>query len=267
MYSARKNELPVPRLAADSQLWRLRDGKGRLRTFQRWAELGRVPAQTPLLELRIKHPAVSVWLTLFDGLGFNNLLSNALKFSPKGGTIRVHLREEAGRAVFEVSDEGRGISQEFLPYVLQMFRQAVPATKRGEGDLGIGLAMVKNLSELHGGGVEVESAGEGRGATFRVFLPLQQSGEFASPEAEATAGADGSLTALRVLLVDDIEDALESLRFLLEQRRTGFSVPLRGRTRSVPAREMHRVIRCAHHFASVVWALDKLRPLASPSCV
>jgi two-component system CheB/CheR fusion protein len=145
-----------------------------------------------------------------------NLLSNALKFSPKGGTIRVRLREEAGRAVFEVSDEGRGISQEFLPYVFQMFKQAVPATKRGEGGLGIGLAMVKNLSELHGGGVEVESAGEGRGATFRVFLPLQQTGEFASLEAEATAGASRSLTGLRVLLVDDMEDALESFRFLLE---------------------------------------------------
>ena len=145
-----------------------------------------------------------------------NLLSNAVKFSPPGGTVSVRLREERGHAVFEVSDSGRGITPEFLPHVFQMFKQASSVTKRGEGGLGIGLAMVKSLSELHGGRVEAESGGDGQGATFRVFLPLHRSSDFAPLEAGIIDGETGSLAGLHVLLVDDTEDALESFHYLLE---------------------------------------------------
>jgi len=143
-----------------------------------------------------------------------NLLSNAIKFSRPGGTIRVRLREQSGQAVFEVSDNGRGISAEFLPHVFQMFKQADSATRRGEGGLGIGLAMVKSLTELHGGHVELDS-GEGRGATFRVLLPLHQSSDFAALDSGDSA-APSSLAGLRVLLVDDTQDALETFQYLLE---------------------------------------------------
>jgi len=144
-----------------------------------------------------------------------NLLSNAIKFSRAGGTIRVRLREQSGQAVFEVSDNGRGISAEFLPHVFHMFKQADSATRRGEGGLGIGLAMVKSLTELHGGQVELNSGGEGRGATFRVMLPLHQSSDFAALDSGDSA-EPSSLVGLRVLLVDDTEDALETFRYLLE---------------------------------------------------
>jgi len=145
-----------------------------------------------------------------------NLLSNALKFSQPGGIVKVRLREEAGAAVFEVSDDGRGISQEFLPHVFQMFNQANPVTTRGEGGLGIGLAIVKSLTELHGGEVQVESEGEGKGATFRVRLPLYQSTEFAPSAGPVYAVDEKVLLGLRVLLVDDMEDLLTTFQFLLE---------------------------------------------------
>ncbi len=91
--------------------------------------------------------------------------------------------------MLEVSDDGRGISPEFLPHVFEHVPQAGPVTKRGEGGLGIGLAMVKSLSELHGGRVEVESAGEGKGATFRVFLPLHESSDFVPLDPASRAAA------------------------------------------------------------------------------
>jgi two-component system CheB/CheR fusion protein len=145
-----------------------------------------------------------------------NLLSNALKFSPAGGTIRVALGARGECAVLEVSDNGRGIPAEFLPHVFEMFRQAGSVTKRGEGGLGIGLAMVKSLSELHAGHVEVESAGEGKGSTFRVFLPLHESSDFAPLDDGTAAARPDDLAGLRVLLVDDTEDALETFGYLLE---------------------------------------------------
>ena len=120
-----------------------------------------------------------------------------------------------------VSDSGRGIDPEFLPHVFQLFKQADSTTRRNEGGLGIGLAMVKSLSELHGGRVEAESGGRGAGSTFRVFLPLHQSSDFA-PLDPSHAMAPEELAGLRVLLVDDTDDALETLSYLLEH--AGFVV-------------------------------------------
>ena len=150
-----------------------------------------------------------------------NLLSNAIKFSPPGGTIQVKLAARGDEAMLCVSDSGRGIDAEFLPHVFQLFKQADSTTRRNEGGLGIGLAMVKSLSELHGGRVEAESGGRGAGATFRVLLPLHQSSDFA-PLDPSRAMSPEELAGLRILLVDDTDDALETLSYLLEH--AGFVV-------------------------------------------
>jgi PAS domain S-box-containing protein len=101
-----------------------------------------------------------------------NLLSNAVKFTPEGGRVEVRLARAGSHAELSVSDTGVGITPDFIPYVFDRFRQADPSTTRAHGGLGIGLAIVRHLAELHGGEVSAESAGEGRGATFRVRLPL-----------------------------------------------------------------------------------------------
>ena len=144
-----------------------------------------------------------------------NLLSNAIKFSRKGGAIIVRVARAGEEALFEVTDSGRGIAPEFLPHVFEMFKQAEAPTTRGEGGLGIGLALVKSLAELHGGRVAAESTGPGRGATFRVWLPLHQSTDF-SPLDGSPSGPKRSITGARVLLVDDAADTLETFGYLLE---------------------------------------------------
>ncbi|HEY0101501.1 MAG TPA: ATP-binding protein, partial [Pyrinomonadaceae bacterium] len=102
-----------------------------------------------------------------------NLLSNAVKFTPVGGRVEVSLkRAGAHEAELVVSDNGTGISQDFLPHVFEHFRQADGTSTRSHGGLGLGLAIVRRLIELHGGTVKAESAGEGHGATFRIRLPL-----------------------------------------------------------------------------------------------
>ena len=146
-----------------------------------------------------------------------NLLSNAIKFSRSGGSVTVRLSHDAEEALLEVSDTGRGISPAFLPQVFDMFRQADAATTRKEGGLGIGLALVKNLVELHGGRVAAESQGRGRGSTFRIWLPLHQRTDFVP--LDAGAGGDESrrtVAGQRVLLVDDTPDMLETFGYLLE---------------------------------------------------
>jgi signal transduction histidine kinase len=100
-----------------------------------------------------------------------NLLRNAVKFTPKGGRVDIRLREQASQAELSVSDTGEGISAEFLPYVFDRFRQVDSTTSRAHGGLGLGLAIVRHLVDLHGGTVLAASEGEGKGATFTVQLP------------------------------------------------------------------------------------------------
>jgi signal transduction histidine kinase len=102
-----------------------------------------------------------------------NLLSNAIKFTPKGGSVQAVVRRTDSHVEIAVSDTGVGISSEFLPHVFEQFRQQDAGTTRRHGGLGLGLAIVRHLVEQHGGSVRVESEGEGRGATFRVFLPTR----------------------------------------------------------------------------------------------
>ncbi|HYO99217.1 MAG TPA: HAMP domain-containing sensor histidine kinase, partial [Pyrinomonadaceae bacterium] len=101
-----------------------------------------------------------------------NLLSNAVKFTPEGGRVEVSLKRAGEQAEIVVKDNGVGISPDFLPHVFEHFRQADSTSTRTHGGLGIGLAIVRRLIELHGGTVTVESEGEGRGAAFLIRLPL-----------------------------------------------------------------------------------------------
>jgi signal transduction histidine kinase/CheY-like chemotaxis protein len=153
-----------------------------------------------------------------------NLLSNAVKFTPRGGCVRVELHVVDPNVEIVVSDTGNGIKPDFLPFVFERFRQADATTTRAYGGLGLGLAIVRHLVELHGGDVHVESPGEGRGSTFTVRLPLPFSYE-RHPEANViTAPARVSLPVtdvserldgVRVLVVDDEQDTCELLSSML----------------------------------------------------
>ena len=157
-----------------------------------------------------------------------NLLSNAIKFTPNGGKVDVFVTREESHLEFIVTDTGQGISPEFLPFVFERFRQADSTATRTHGGLGLGLAIVRHLAELHGGMVYAESAGPGLGATFSVRLPVQVSRAVASTTDKETPGAvDGpaspvfdcplSLKGLDVLIVDNESDALELMKTVLRE--------------------------------------------------
>ena len=162
-----------------------------------------------------------------------NLLSNAIKFTPEGGRVQIQLLQGIDHIKIQVSDTGKGISADFLPHVFDYFRQADNTITRNYGGLGLGLAIVRHLVELHGGTVEVMSAGTGKGATFTVTLPLMPAPDSASPSAGATQNhlADkkssplesfSSLKGFKVLVVDDAADARELMTEAL--RRYGAKI-------------------------------------------
>jgi len=149
-----------------------------------------------------------------------NLLSNAVKFTPKGGRVQVQLQRVNSQVAITVSDTGMGIGAELLPHIFERFRQGDSSSTRPHGGLGLGLALVRSLAELHGGTVFAESAGEGRGATFEVRLPLM----LARPGTETARAAlvqssslspGPSLAGIRVLVVDDDPTAVELNRKIL----------------------------------------------------
>jgi PAS domain S-box-containing protein len=146
-----------------------------------------------------------------------NLLSNAVKFTPEGGQVNIRLERLEGRAHITVSDTGQGIAPDFLPYVFDYFRQANAATTRKFGGLGLGLAIVRHLVELHGGTVRAESAGEGQGATFTVRLPLMPTPLKANPD-ERLPEQSLDLNGIKILVVDDETDSRELVAFLLEEQ-------------------------------------------------
>ena len=160
-----------------------------------------------------------------------NLVSNAVKFTPKGGSVDVTSRREQSSLQIQVSDTGQGIRAELLPLVFDRFRQADSSTRRRFAGLGLGLSIVKHIVEAHGGTVNAESPGEGKGSTFTVRLPIravqQITEESGEGERVSTAREDATgiparvplvrLDGLRVLVVDDEADARRVLVMVLEQ--------------------------------------------------
>jgi signal transduction histidine kinase/CheY-like chemotaxis protein len=149
-----------------------------------------------------------------------NLLSNAVKFTPEGGRIEVLLDRIDSHARITVKDTGQGIDPEFLPHVFDRFRQGDCSTTRGHGGLGLGLAIVRHLVELHGGTVHAESAGEGLGASFSVVFPLMAVRIDATGLAQSASNYGGqtpALKGLRVLVVDDEADARQIIATVIEQ--------------------------------------------------
>ena len=161
-----------------------------------------------------------------------NLLSNAVKFTNKEGRVQVSLQRKNSHVEIQVSDTGRGISPEFLPYVFDRFRQADSSISRMHGGLGLGMAIVRHLVELHGGTVQAQSPGEGQGTTFTVELPMVAaygSGRIVEDDDDVdnsgTATNQGglepspSLEGLTILVVDDEADARDLLTVVLEARQ------------------------------------------------
>jgi signal transduction histidine kinase len=156
---------------------------------------------------------------------FWNLLSNAVKFTPRDGRVVIRLRRESGDAVVSVEDTGIGISADFLPYVFDRFRQADGTATRRHGGLGLGMAIVRYLVELHGGTVRVESEGENRGATFTAALPIRVPELIAEsadvddhePDEPERDARHPQLEGLRILVVDDDRDSRTFLVTLLEE--------------------------------------------------
>ena len=151
-----------------------------------------------------------------------NLLSNAVKYTQRGGAVELSLRpvDGHGQVALEVRDNGRGITPEFLPHVFNRFSQADSSFSRSSGGLGLGLSIVKNLTEMHGGTVSVHSEGENRGSTFTVTLPLQPEApaSIEAPTGRASQVDVPDLQGLSVLLVEDEADARELLSLLLRRR-------------------------------------------------
>jgi PAS domain S-box-containing protein len=163
-----------------------------------------------------------------------NLLSNAVKFTNEGGRIEARLARVGHHIEIAVSDTGIGIERRFLPYLFQRFRQADSANTRKYGGLGLGLAITRHIVELHGGGVSASSPGAGRGATFRIKIPLASSSrpsasaesaqlesrqartEAPQTKAREAAGARQRLDGVRVLLVEDDPDTLEVLKYIFD---------------------------------------------------
>jgi PAS domain S-box-containing protein len=145
-----------------------------------------------------------------------NLLSNAVKFTEHGGQVTLGLSTENRSVVLAVTDTGQGITPGFLPQIFERFKQADPSSSRRHGGLGLGLALVKELVELHGGSVSVTSAGPGEGSTFRVRLPAKSSVDRSAdrgsrPVVTAAPAASGSLNGVRILVVEDDPDSAEIL--------------------------------------------------------
>ena len=144
-----------------------------------------------------------------------NLLSNAVKFTDVGGAIEVHLDMSHTEACLTVKDTGRGIEAAFLPHVFERFRQGDASSTRRHGGLGLGLALVRDLVELHGGAVSAQSDGEGKGATFTVRLPTMAVTSVSADGGRATGPGPRALMGIRVLLIEDEPDSRDLARAAL----------------------------------------------------
>lgn len=156
----------------------------------------------------------------------SNLLSNAVKFTPKNGQVKVALSQMEMGVEIKVSDNGAGVPSDFLPHVFERFRQGDSTTTRTQGGLGLGLAIVHHLVELHGGTVCAESDGPGKGTVFTIRLPVRRSSERLRATGAATVAPLPTLSGIDVLVVDDELDARELLRAVLS--KSGANVTVAG---------------------------------------
>jgi CheY-like chemotaxis protein len=144
-----------------------------------------------------------------------NLLNNAARYTPDPGTVSITLREEGGLAVVRVRDTGRGIDQQTMPRIFDMFVRGASAAERTSGGLGVGLALSRRIAELHGGTLEAASAGENKGAEFTLRLPLAPTAQVEKPQQPLAPQPDAGLPRRRILIVDDNVDAATTLDLLL----------------------------------------------------
>ena len=150
-----------------------------------------------------------------------NLLSNAVKFTDTGGVVTVALGTHGGQVVLTVTDTGQGIDARFLPHVFERFTQSDSSASRRHGGLGLGLALVRELVELHGGTVRVASGGAGAGTTFTVALPSRVEGMVNAPSRRELVERPSNLDGIRVLIVEDEHDAREILSRSLQEFGAG----------------------------------------------
>ncbi|MGH8193105.1 MAG: hybrid sensor histidine kinase/response regulator [Woeseiaceae bacterium] len=167
-------------------------------------------------ELTVSLPSRTVWLNadltrMAQAVG--NLLNNAAKYAPEGSRIRLSAERQGKEAVVRVRDTGIGIPHEMLAHIFEMFGQVDTTQERSRGGLGIGLTLVKNLVEMHGGTVAVHSDGVGRGSEFVLRLPVAK--DTARPSSEQRLGEPSLVDPRRILVVDDNLDSAESLALLL----------------------------------------------------
>jgi CheY-like chemotaxis protein len=170
----------------------------------------------------------------------NNLLSNASKYTPEGGSVHVAIALEGGQAVLSVRDNGVGIEASLLPRVFDLFEQGSRTLDRSQGGLGVGLTLVQRLVKLHEGRVEAHSAGPGQGAEFRVYLPFKPAPPAVPLSDKPVALADSAKVPRRVLLVDDNVDIVES---------TADMLAMAGHT-----------LRCAHDGAQALAMAQEFAP-------
>jgi PAS domain S-box-containing protein len=224
--AVKRNAVAQSKLIRDLlDLSRLRSGKLELNretvspvaSIENAIETVRIDAEGKGVEIKVEAPD-DVLFVQADPVRLEqiiwNLLNNSVKFTPRGGRIVVRLEEENDEIVLTVSDNGQGIDSSFLPHIFEIFRQADPGTSRAQQGMGIGLAVVQQLVELHRGSVSAFSAGVGKGATFTIRLP--RSGNLKSHSSGAQDLGIGSLEGMSVLVVDDSEDTTEMVRHLLE---------------------------------------------------
>jgi CheY-like chemotaxis protein len=181
-------------------------------------ETVRTDAATKGVEIRL-HANDQLLLVEGDRLRLQqiawNILNNAVKFTPSGGRIEIALNNEGERAAFVVTDTGQGIDPDFLPHVFEMFRQADGSNRRRHGGMGIGLALVRQLVQLHGGTISAESDGPNRGSRFTVRLPLLR--ETAPLAVSAPAAAELNVFShTSFLILDDSEDSIAMMKELLK---------------------------------------------------
>ena len=155
-----------------------------------------------------------------------NLLSNSVKFTPKRGRVGLRVEESGENALLTVTDTGPGISAQFLPHLFERFRQADGSVTRGFGGLGLGLAIVRHIAELHGGTVSASSAGVGSGAEFTVTLPMHLNSQVFTENFQTTGFHMGLLRGLRILVVEDDTDTRNLIALIL--KRSGAAVLTAG---------------------------------------